>query len=237
MPQLEAPETYVAHIDRDPAYTDVLMPMRKLIGSVPGKDIISPPPEDTERPIDAEENRILGFGLGRSSKVEQMQVETNKLTSSLVRCNTSMQPLVTPTQAKAAMFYTSKYCSKDPFELSSTLSLFHQAQISMRKWGSTAADAGTAARNAKCLLQKVLNKIGNIEVSAQQAADAMLGNDSFFSTHTYRFVLICDVLQRVRVARASERRSNEDDETSSEDEEVDDTVKQRRKSFLMEMVM
>ena len=119
-----------------------------------------------------------------------MQVETNKLTSSLLRCKTSMQPLVTPSQAKAAMFYSSKYCSKGPFELSSTLSLFHQAQIAMRKYGSSASDAGTASRNAKCLLQKVLNKIGNIEVSAQQAADAMLGNDSFFSTHEFRFVFI-----------------------------------------------
>ena len=233
MPRPEAPETYVAHLDKDPAFTDVLMPMRKFINSVPGHEIISPPPlEDTERPVDAEENRILGFGLGRSSKVEQMQVETNKLTSSLLRCNTSLQPLVTPTQAKAAMFYTSKYCSKDPFELSSTLSLFHQAQISMRKWGSTAADAGTAARNAKCLLQKVLNKIGNIEVSAQQAADAMLGNESFFSTHKFRFVFIWDVLQRVRVARASERRSNDDDVISSEDEDVYDSDRQAEKIAL-----
>ena len=220
MPQPEAPETYVAHLDRNPAFVDVLMPMRKFKGSVPGHEIISPPPpEDTERPIDAEEERILGFGLRRTSKIEQMQVETNKLTSSLLRCNTSMQALVTPTQAKAAMFYTSKYCSKDPFQLSSTLSLFHQAQLSMRKWGSTAADAGTASRNAKCLLQKVLNKIGNIEVSAQQAADAMLGNDSFFSTHKFRYVFIWDVLKRVREARASERRANDDNGSLSDDED------------------
>ena len=220
MPQSKAPETYVAQLDKDPAFVDVLMPIRKFKGSVPGHEIISPPPlQDTERPIYPEETRILGFGLCRSSKFEQMQVETNKLTRSLLRCSTSMQALVTPTQAKAAMFYTSKYCSKDPFQLSSTLSLFHQAQISMRKWGSTADDAGTASRNAKCLLQKVLNKIGNIEVSAQQAADAMIGNDSFFTTHKFRFVFIWDVLKRVREARASERRANDDSGSSSEDED------------------
>ena len=59
---------------------------------------------------------MLGFGLGRSSKIEQIKVETNKLTSSLLRCDTSIQPLVTPSQAKATMFYTSKYCSKDPLQ-------------------------------------------------------------------------------------------------------------------------
>ena len=132
-----------------------------------------------------------------------------------------MQPLVTPSQAKSAMFYSSKYCSKDPFQLSSALSLFHQAQIAMRKYGSSATDAGTASRNAKCLLQKVLNKIGNIEVSAQQAADAMLGNDSFFSTHKFRYVFIWDVLKRINIIRASERRMNEDVSDASETEEVD----------------
>ena len=92
----------------------------------------------------------------------------------------------------------------------------------MRKWGSTAADAGTASRNAKCLLQKVLNKIGNIEVSAQQAADAMIGNDSFFSTHTFRYVFIWDVLRRVREASVSESMANDDNGSSSDDE--DDAV-------------
>ena len=105
---------------------------------------------------------------------------------------------MTPSQAKAAMFYTSRYCSKDPFQLSSTLSLFHQAQMAMRRNNSNASDAGTASRNVKCLLQKVLNKIGNIEVSAQQAADAMLGNDSFFATHKFRYVFIWDVLKRIK---------------------------------------
>ena len=64
-----------------------------------------------------------------------MQVQTDKITSSSLRCNTSLQPLITPTPAKADMFYTSEYCSKDPFELSNTSSFFHQAQIAMRNTG------------------------------------------------------------------------------------------------------
>ena len=130
------------------------------------------------------------------------------------------------------MFYISKYFSKDPFQLSSTLSLFHQAQMAMRRYNSNASDAGTASRNAKCLLQKVLNKIGNIEVSAQQAADAMLGNDSFFATHKFRYVFIWDVLKRIRVARASERRMNEDVSDGSESEEVDASDRQPERIIL-----
>ena len=190
MPQQLTPDTYIAQLIPDPSLQPKILPLRNVDTTSVG-DIIAPPsPEEPDRPIYPDECRVLGFGLGRSTNIEQMQVETNKVASSLLRCNTSLQPLITPTQAKAAMFYSSKYCSKDPFELSSTLSFFHQAQIAMRKYGSTASDAGSASRNAKCILQKVLNKIGHIEVSAQQAADAFLGNDSFFTTHTFRFIFI-----------------------------------------------
>ena len=34
MPQPEAPETYVAHLDRNPAFVDVLKPKRKFKGSL-----------------------------------------------------------------------------------------------------------------------------------------------------------------------------------------------------------
>ena len=66
----------------------------------------------------------------------------------------------------------------------------------IQKYGSTVPDAGTTPRNAKYLLQKVLNMIKNIEVSAQQPADVMLGNESFFTTHKLRFVFIWYVSQR-----------------------------------------
>ena len=189
-PRQLIPDTYIAQLIPNPALKPKLVPLR-LVDDISGGDAIAPPPLDSlNRPIDQEECRVLGFGLGRSTNIEQMQVETNKVTSSLLRCNTSMQPLITPSQAKAAMFYTSKYCSKDPFELSSTLSFFHQAQLAMRKYGSTATDAGSASRNAKCILQKVLNKIGHIEVSCQQATDSLIGNDYFFSSHKFRFVFI-----------------------------------------------
>ena len=47
----------------------------------------------------------------------------------------------------------------------------------------------------------------------------MLGNESFFTTHKFRYVFIWDVLRRIKIARASERRSS-DDATTSGDEEV-----------------
>ena len=222
LPQPEAPFTYFAEIVGITNSSNEVVPVQKFPESIPGNEVISmPQPTDNERPVDPLETRTIAFGLGRSSGVEQMQVETNKLTSSLLRCNTSMQPLVSPSQAKAAMFYSSKYCSKDPFELSSTLSLFQQAQIALRKYGSSAEDAGTASRNAKILLQKVLNKIGNIEVSAQQAADAMLGNDSFFSSHKFRFIFIWDGLRQIKLRQRLKSDMQVDELFSSDDDGSD----------------
>ena len=104
--------------------------------------------------------------------------------------------------------------------------------MAMRRYDSRASDAGTASRDAKCLLQKVLNKIGNMEVCAQQSADAMLGNDFFFTTHKFRFVFIWDVLKRTSVVRASKRRVNEHVSDPSESEEVDSSDRQPEQIFV-----
>ena len=59
-----APETYITELDKEPAFTNTLKPMRKFSGSVPGNKIISPPPvKDPESPIYAEDTSILAFGL------------------------------------------------------------------------------------------------------------------------------------------------------------------------------
>ena len=96
------------------------------------------------------------------------------------------------------MLYSSKYCSKNPYKLSSSLSLLYSAQLALRQYGSVARDAGTMSRNAKFLLQKVLHKTGLIEVGAQQAAAANLGYNSFFPSHKFTYVFIWDAVKRLR---------------------------------------
>ena len=124
--------------------------------------------------------------------------ESNPLSTVLLRCNTSIQPTIVPTQARNAVFYSSKYCSKNPYKLSSTLSLLYTAQLALRTYGSVADDAGSETRNTKCLMQKVLHKTGLMEVGAQQAAAANLGYDSFFSSHKFCYIFIWDAVKRLR---------------------------------------
>ena len=148
--------------------------------------------------------RCLASGLKRTSKIEQMICESNPLTTVLLRCNTSIQPTIAPTAARNAVFYSSKYCSKSPYKLSSTLSLLYTAQLALRKYGSEAHDAGTNTRNTKCLMQKVLHKTGLIEVGAQQAAAANLGYNSFFSSHKFCYIFIWDAVRRLRKSNVRE---------------------------------
>ena len=49
------------------------------VDTTSGEDVIAPPShEGNDRPVYPDECRVLGSGLGRSTKLEQMQVETNK---------------------------------------------------------------------------------------------------------------------------------------------------------------
>ena len=106
-------------------------------------------------PLDPVDDRITGFGLARRTLLEQYQVEANELTTSLLRCNTSMQPLIAPSQAKSASYYAANFVSKDPYELSSSLPFLYQAQLDLQRFGSKAEDHRTASRTTKSLLQKL----------------------------------------------------------------------------------
>ena len=183
-PRSLAIRSYIASIIPDPNNANEIVPIRRFPVDSNGDETISEPPQPSDNsPIDPFELRCLASGLKRTSKLEQMICESNPLTTVLLRCNTSIQPTIAPTEARNAVFYSSKYCSKNPYKLSSTLSFLYTAQLALRKYGSVAPDAGSKTRNTKCLMQKLLHKTGLIEVGAQQAAAANLGYNSFFTRY------------------------------------------------------
>ena len=220
-PRPKAYETYIAHLIADPTKTDELIPVRKYPLTISGQETISEPPAfDDTLPIDPDEERVLATGLRRRTNIEQRQSESNPITTSLMRCNSSMQPTIAPTESRNAIYYSSKYCSKNPYRLSSTLSLLYTAQVELRKYGSLASDAGTPSRTTKCLLQKVLHKSGQIEIADQQAAAANLGNDSFFTSHKFGYVFIWDAVKK----HQHYVDSREDDTAADEDTVADETA-------------
>ena len=209
-PRQRASKTYITEIIADPENTSEIIPKRRFPRNINGDEIISDPPViNTLSPVDPSDLRVVTFGLRRTSKIEQIQSESNSLTSVLMRCNTSIQPTIAPTQARNAVYYSSKYCSKNPYKLSATLSLLYTAQLALRKFGSVADDAGSSSRTTKNLMQKVLHRAGQIEVADQQAAAANLGYDSFFCSHKFCYVFIWDAVRRLNT-RSVLRESQED---------------------------
>ena len=181
MPQPQAQETFFTEI----CANDEGEPVLKHPFS---KQTISNPPQRGQTAFSIKDERVIVSRLARQDVFEEMQVECNLITTALLRCNTSIQPLLTEKQAKAAIFYISNYMSKHPFELQNLIPLLLQAEEEYRKWGSTASDAGAIDRKAKNIFQKLLNKTGYLEVSDQQATAAVMGYDSFISSHAFAFV-------------------------------------------------
>ena len=152
------------------------------------KQIAPPPQKDAANAFNVQDERTIVYRIARTDAFEQMQVEYNPLTTALLRCNTSMQVLLTQSQAKAAMFYISKYMSKNPFQLQSTVALIYQSTLEQQKYASQADDNHSKTRKAKNILQKILNKHDLMEVSDQQSAASVIGYKSYFSSHNFTFI-------------------------------------------------
>ena len=228
-----AKESYFAEIHADPTVNDAIVPVRKVPGSLPGREIISPPPGKRRgNPFELDDERIIVHGHKRRDEFEQMQVEAVPIVSSLLRCNTSMQPTVAPTSGKASVFYTAKYCAKNPYKLHCALPLLMQANEEYNKYGSRAQDYGTNARKATNILQKILNKSGYLEVADQQAAAAVLGYDSFLCSHKFTYCFIWDARARWLSLQSSYSNASDPEDMDDEGEhdgvlniEVDDSGK------------
>ena len=100
-------KTYIADIVPDPTITNELVPIRRFPTDINGDERISDPPQQSDNsPIDPFDERTLAYGLRRASMAEQIQCESNPLTTVLLRCNTSIQPTIA--QHKLGMRFSTR---------------------------------------------------------------------------------------------------------------------------------
>ena len=151
------------------------------------KERISTPPARGDNLFSVPDDRTIVHRLARRDKFEENQVPINDITTALLRCNTSIQPITTLKGSKAAAYYTGNYMRKHPFELDRFIPLLLQIEEEQRKYPSTADDAKEASRKAKNFMQKLINKCGILEISDQQATAAVLGFSSWVSSHKITF--------------------------------------------------
>ena len=119
-------------------------------------------------------------------------------------CNTAVVPLGSSEQAKAVCFYLLEYITKDPTALEVSRVVIHQAILHMAKHPSRVEDVGQDTRNAKHLLQRMLNSVqGAQEISAQMAATALLGERACFSSDSFWYAFIWPAINAIKNNMAS----------------------------------
>lgn len=142
-------------------------------------------------PLPPEDPRILVVDIVRSTEADQYVIEFNDAFLASLKCNVNNAYCGSSVSSKAVLFYLLKYLSKNPTELSSSLSLIYAARKQMLQYPSVAEDSGSTPRNAKHLLAKLTNQLtGMQEYSAPVAALALLGAKSFTCSDPFWYCFI-----------------------------------------------
>ena len=128
--------------------------------------------------------------------------------------------------AQSAIFYISKYMSKNPTAAKSILPLVYSAVSKRKLYPSIAPDAGSPKRNATHLTQIVLNLLnGGDECSDQMAASAVCNLSSYISSHSFTNLYAVDFMNYVETGGKSLQDDvnclDEEDFESEEDSKPD----------------
>ena len=108
----------------------------------------------------------------------------NPTLTALRGCNTAIYLLSGEAAAKAALFYIMEYMTKNPTELSCTVSLALAAKSNIDAHPSKADDTGTEKRTAQHFLNRLMNtKRGKEEVSMMLASSCLIGLSPEPMTH------------------------------------------------------
>ncbi len=220
IPQPQSDESHFTEICCDPLTNK---PARRFPNEPAGKQISEfEEPLQKGNPFEPPDKRIIVFGHKRKDEIEQRIAQYQPESSVCLRCNTSMQILIAPAEAKTAMYYIAKYLSKNLYPLQRVIPLLAQAKKDLWLYGSKAADAGEAKRNAKYMLQRLLHQTGMIEMSMQQVAAGVMNEKSEFSSHRFRFMFIWSILKQYR--QSLKKYNFKDDESDYESDDEDECV-------------
>ena len=218
MPKEEFQETIVHNLRMNRAKSgEILIPVRDL-------DIGSPPPIGNlgfPRP----DSRVQWIDHRRRNAVDCNLVDGNMSLSAGLGWNTSVNFIAAPGSAQSAIYYISKYMSKNPTGAKSILPLVYSAVSKRKLYPSIAQDTGSPKRNATYLTQIVLNLLnGGDECSDQMAASAVYGLPSFISSHSFVNLYAVDFINYVKSAGKSLKDDvnvlDEDDFDSEDDRQL-----------------
>ena len=165
---------------------------------------IGPPPAIGSLGFPGPESRVHWIDHRRNNAVDCNLVDGNLCLSASLGWNTSVNYIAAPGSAQSAIYYISKYMSKNPTGAKSILPLLYSAVSKRKLYPSLAEDAGSPKRSATHLTQIVLNLLnGGDECSDQMAASAVYNIPSFISSHSFTNLYAVDFLNYVKTGGKS----------------------------------
>ena len=177
--------------------------------------------------------RIFGF-LDEDSHTyeDQYLCETSLFMAALLGCNTNVSALGGSVQALNAFLYLVGYLTKNPVTPNIFRTCVAAALKSAKRYESVAEDKNTASRNAKFVLQKVLNYLNAFaEMSDTQLSMLLLGFSSYKCSHRFAFYFPTPALEaqaailKSRTDTGTEdakRKENDSEESQDMDIEISD---------------
>lgn len=105
---------------------------------VPLRDIEPPPPlqppHDQSAPLPDPDNRVIPVTMQRPLAEDRYMAEFNVIQAACLRCNTCNKVVGGAADAKAQVYYTCQYCTKNPVNLQESLPLLQTARALATKY-------------------------------------------------------------------------------------------------------
>ena len=105
---------------------------------VPLPDIEPPPPlqppHDQSAPLPDPDNRVIPVTMQRPLAEDRYMTEFNVIQAACFRCNTCNKVVGGAADAKAQVYYTCQYCTKNPVNLQESLPLLQTARALATKY-------------------------------------------------------------------------------------------------------
>ena len=191
-PSEECPKTVALVLRENRAQSgEILMPIKCAI--------IDPPPVLGNLGIPVPDSRVHWIDHKRLNAVDANLVDGNTFLSAALGWNTSINAVAAPGSAQSAIYYISRYMSKNPTQAKSILPLIYSAVSKRKVYPSKAEDSGSSQRNATYLTQILLNLLnGGEECSDQMAASAVYNLSSSISSHAFVNLYTVDFIKYVK---------------------------------------
>ena len=180
-------------------------------------------PTDKSKPLPDQDDRVIAITLKRSAAKDKAMTEFIEILTGCLQCNTCTTPVGCGQDAKAAVFYNTSYCTKNPCKLTECLPLLQIARRNAQKYPSGAINSESDIDVAKYTLSKMLNQTTKLcEYSLEQCAAGLLNIKSSYKTSTTTYVYVRKAMTKLQEVFLNNNEISDDSDNSETEEDEEE---------------